>query len=544
MSGIRMIWVVIGALFALMFALNWMTPTWGDDWHRTLPAGDLKTLFVRVAWEYETWTGRLGALIPTYLLLWQYPGGALVFAVLNAGAFCLLLLGIFRNAVGRYPADNALDSVVFCAALIGVWFYTDGFGETILWKTGAVGFLWVVVATAFVIVPYVDLISRAPHVAEPASRKWLVVLPCLVTGTGLEITSAATVVLMGGALLIQWRRRQPIPASCITGAMAYLAGTVVLIGAPGNYVRYTVQTEEAPIDERLLLLIERIFAHSIFTTGLFVALALLGIALALRRPPGTDLKRFAVLFALAWLCALAMIGSPGAVFNARTAFCAEIFFIAAGIALTANLISGTSVRNPALYLPFLLASALFVVDATRTLHQYRTTWQQTQRREELMAAYRKHGVATALLPSYRIPFIAGLHDDLIRGRYFLRDVHGDMPGNGWRNTTFAEDNGFTFALRVSKPYLIYEPELDDGQAFTTIYHDQGVRLVLRREPGMIGSDSVAYLIGRPGSCDATILDTIPAAAGYSWRFDAVALVGPDGSLRKDRCAARGVLGVQ
>jgi hypothetical protein len=99
-----------------------------------------------------------------------------------------------------------------------------------------------------------------------------------------------------------------------------------------------------------------------------------------------------------------------------------------------------------------------------------------------------------------IPHIKELKDDIVDRRYFLRDIHPDQDGNGWRNGTYAQYHGFTFAERIQKPDMIYEPELRNTKRFKPQGEFGDFEFYTRFEKRGFNHTDVLYLIGGKRNC--------------------------------------------
>lgn len=527
--------LVVGTAL-LMLGLNLLTPTWGDDWHRSFPLDRAGQIPAQLLGEYLGWTGRMSVLALTYLFLLQYPGSLVVFAIINALAFSALLVGLFVLATGRWPRRSFDDAAMLLLLLGAAWFGIEAFGEGVLWKTGAIGFLWVSAATLFAVRPYVDLLCDRASPPEPGKGRWIALPGYFLLGMALENLSAATLVVMLAALFECWRMRRPVAGPMAWNCAAYACGFAVLVAAPGNFVRYAMQSDGQPMYARLPALVERIWLQETETTGLLFAIL---VVLVLSVRPGEramDLRRFSAIFGLALLSGLAMIGSTAVAYGGRTAFASEVLLIASLGAAARPLLDQSRTGWP-LIGALLVVGTVLAADMLRTVEQYAATQAQTGRRETLMREYRAAGIRVARLPSYRVPYIDGLHDDLVRRRYFLRDIHGDIPNNGWRNGTFAEDHGFDFALRIDKPFVLFEPTIDDRAHFRQYLNGEQLRIVARDERETFASREVVYLIA-PGSCAAARSAAAAAGYGFDWQEGQVALVRADGMVDNRHCVLR------
>jgi Family of unknown function (DUF6056) len=532
------------AVFVLMFTLNQLTPLWGDDWYRTEPPNF--EFFSRIKAEYLTWTGRVSVLLLTFILFWMYPGSVVLFNVINTVVFCSLLVGIFLAATGRYPKSWRLDGVTLFVALVSIWFFTQGFGEAILWKTGAIAYLWVITAAIFLLNPFVSLMSESRVV--PDTRQRIVLLPIAYgfLALSLENVSVAMLVMMAFALgRARWLEVK-LPRWYVFSLLAQLIGTVILLAAPGNFVRVAAQSDGIPMTRRLGDLLALIWQHGTTITPVFIVIAALLLLLAVRTER-LVLPRLWCWFLFGLLLALAMIGSTGVSFQERTAFVAEVCFVIVVVGLAHAY--WQSVNWAAIWpLPVIgIITAIFLADVSVTLEQYLSTWQQEQRREQLMDYYRAAQMKNILLPSTKVPYIQDLCDDIIDKRYFLRDIHNDIPGNGWRNGTYAKYHGFDFALRVEKPYMIYLPEINDTKSGKIWARGRDYVIFVRQERSVLSAKEVIYLFTPAEYCSLvtnlvltladTTKNTTPVTIAVPDRQD-VAIVAADGKPDTERCAAR------
>ncbi len=547
--------VLCSLCFLLLFALNSFTPLWGDDWWRAVPAHDFTDIFRRIGEEYQTWGGRLWVLLLTFLFLLKYPASQVLFNLVNSAAFCLLLAGIFRGAVGRCPGRERTDPILLSFAFFSVWFFTQAMGETVLWKTGAIGYLWVLTAAVHVLTPFIDLLADEAPAADSRWRLWGLPVFAAVWATGLETVSLSLTLFMLYALLAACLQKITPKRWYWHVFSGQLVGTLALVTSPGNWVRAVRSDDGMGVAYRVGALVRTLWQHVTVEVPILYALAAALVFLLLTRRRAA-LQRFYFWLMLGLMMALAMAGSSGASFGQRTAFPAEICFITALVALGGQLLTLPRIqtlRAQLLLLPLYGALAgVLGADMVKTFEQYLAVRQQTGRRQELMAEYKALGVRRILLPSMRIPYIEGLKDDIVAGRFFLRDLHPDMPGNAWRNSTYAQYYGFAFANRLGVPHVICAPELVDGRRFTPLGSIGGLCVYLRRESYGWRTRDVLYCISdRRPLVDLRELRVVPVdyrqlnfddrEQGYhkvTAQVDAVALVAADGTQMADRFIAR------
>ncbi|MBE9608792.1 DUF6056 family protein [Chitinilyticum piscinae] len=481
------------SVFALLLLLNTWTPTWGDDWYRSLPPEDAGRMLAQIGDEYRNWTGRAGVLLATFVMLARWPLALVIFNLLNALAFCLLLAALFRIAAGRWPGARRTDLLSLLLAWMGVWFFTESFGEAVLWKTGAIAYLWVMLGALCFATPYLELLLDQEPTTDSRWRIWLWPLGSFWLGMALENVSA--VLIIACAISLLYRGLRTLPRWYLANAAALLAGAAVLFAAPGNAVRFAMQDDHLPMTQRLGSLLLTIWQHTTQVAPIAVVLLLL-LVLNLTTRQGAELKRSWLLALTGLLLALAMVGSTGINFATRTAFPAEILWIATALALAHPLWDRG--WQAFWHLPLLgILIPVLGADVLTTLEQNHATQQQTARREELMRLYQQQGVHRIVLPSLQIPYLPQITDDFAKGRYFLRDIHGDTHGNGWRNGTYAVVHGFEFATRLPQTHVIYLPEISN---MTIISSGADYLLLQRHESSGWGSQRVLYLLQAQAAC--------------------------------------------
>jgi len=528
------------AVFLLMFTLNQLTPLWGDDWYRTGAPG--LEFLTRIKDEYFMWTGRLSVLLLTYVFFWMYPGSVVFFNIVNAIVFSLLVLAMFVAATGRRPQSLRKDGATLGTALISIWFFSQGFGETILWKTGAIAYLWVITAAIWLLNPFLSLLSESRISPNSRFRIWCLPFAYLILAMSLENVSMAMFAMMTFAIVRAKQQNLKLPRWYFLAMLGQLVGTLTLLLAPGNFVRMGAQSDSVPMTRRLYDLFVLIWQHGTTITPVFIVIAVLLVLLALRGK-SLALPRLWCWFLFGLLLALAMIVSTGVNFQERTAFVSEVCFSI----VVVGLVHAYWTNWMSLWaLPVTgIALVIFAADVSVTLDQYVATARQEQRREQLMTYYRAANLKNIVLPSTQVPYVSGLRDDIIDKRYFLRDIHMDIPGNGWRNGTYAKYHGFDFALRIDRPYMIFLPEIDDPRSSEIWAKGADFVIFARQESAIWSTKRVMYLFSPVEHCslDANMTlfpkdpTQLPLTIAVPNRQD-VAAVDASGLVSQAQCIAR------
>ncbi len=245
--------IVTGAaLFALMLLLNFMCPYLSDDWHFMfvwedfLPTDDPKRVdsfgdIITSMRNYYAMSG--GRVVPhfiTYCLL-LFPKW--VFNILNSAMFVVLTVLLYRISLCYLKSSPKWLYPMVCLMVLHL---LPGFGDNVLWISGAVNYLWMAVLMLCCIY---WLIARAENALF---RECLLMLPVFML-------SAATNEVTGGMLMIAvairficLKKRSVI--RLVMFLAAEIPGMLLVILAPGNEMRIR-HAEEQGIDMDTPLLV-------------------------------------------------------------------------------------------------------------------------------------------------------------------------------------------------------------------------------------------------------------------------------------------------
>ena len=230
-------------IFLLMYALNYFMPLHRDDYEYSLiwltnqHIASLPDVMESLWRHYLLHGGRMVAFFfLDVFLLW----GKGIFDIANALMFLILivLLTIHARRDWRFWQEPRLFAVMGAFA----WLSFPHFGEVAVWKCGAAVYLWTGVFAALFLVPY-NLQCRAMAQQTPPVRNWLIA-PMLVLGVlaGWSVENLAVTVFVLTAGLSWWARRKgAMPLWMPAGAFGAFVGLVLLVAAPGNFVRYDAQ---------------------------------------------------------------------------------------------------------------------------------------------------------------------------------------------------------------------------------------------------------------------------------------------------------------
>ena len=235
--------LVAAGIFALMYVLNHLMPLHRDDydysmiWQTGRHIASLSDVMESLHRHYLLHGGRMVAFffLDVFLLL-----GKEIFDVANALMFLLfvVLLTIHARRDGRFWQEPG----IFAAMGILAWLSFPHFGEVVVWKCGAAVYLWTGVIVALFLVPY-NLHWKTMDKGDTSARHWLIA-PMFLLGVlaGWSVENlAVTVFVLAAGLSWQAKRKGDLPLWMPAGAFGALTGLVLLVAAPGNFVRYDAQ---------------------------------------------------------------------------------------------------------------------------------------------------------------------------------------------------------------------------------------------------------------------------------------------------------------
>lgn len=227
--------------FILVLILNRLYPLFADDWSYSFIYGgndrvkNIKDIFISQYRHYFMWGGRtIVHLIAQFLLFIP----AWIADILNSIAYILLTFLIYKIVRIGEAKESPL---VFIFIQLFLWFLLPAFGEDFLWITGSANYLW---GTLFIILffyPYCKLIFNNSQKQDKSILKATLFFICGgIAGWTNENTALAMII--GCILILLWIKisKEKIPYWAISGTIGALLGYILMVSAPGNYVRYQI----------------------------------------------------------------------------------------------------------------------------------------------------------------------------------------------------------------------------------------------------------------------------------------------------------------
>ena len=230
-----------------MLVLNQLTPLTSDDFHYsykdnlyTEPVHDVVPDSERVASlgdifdsqykHYFNWGGRTVAhTLAQFFLMYDKS----FFDTANAVAYVLLLLMIsfhIKGKIGRLPGIIVLVNAALFA-------FAPGFGQDFFWLTGACNYLWCgLLSFSYLLAFRFQMEQEEPVIKGfiPGILYGLLGIICGWTNENIAVTMVVLAVLFNGYTYL---RKGKCYRWSIFALLGTLLGAVMLIGAPGNFVR-------------------------------------------------------------------------------------------------------------------------------------------------------------------------------------------------------------------------------------------------------------------------------------------------------------------
>lgn len=233
--------MTIGFGFAILL-FNLLTPMLADDYSYTFSWYDRSS--ITTLWgaclsmyaHYFSWGGRIIThFIATVFLLIGKP----VFNIFNTAAYCWLAYLIYRYASVHAKKGHLL---IYLAVHLCIWFAVPAFGQDFLWLIGACNYLWPAVFIFTFIWPYYQYVMTGKLLSNKILIGFMPILG-LLAGWGNENTSGAGIFFTGILLLTGRRLGKKLPRWMLLGFGSQIVGFLIMIAAPGNYLRLESSSE-------------------------------------------------------------------------------------------------------------------------------------------------------------------------------------------------------------------------------------------------------------------------------------------------------------
>ena len=369
MSKKNQIILILLGIFLMMLILNMFTPLIADDYSYSFKLNNerivnLIDVFNYQLWHYFNWGGMViaHAIAQTFLI---FPKD--VFNVFNSIVYTLVVYLIYLNVKG----DNKKDEPLFLLAIhFCLWFLQPVFGQTCLWLVGSCNYLW----TMFFILLFLWFFRKNSK-KNSALKMILMFLFGIIAGWTNENTAFGLIVILVGIMLTdKYQKHIKILGYKISGLIGTILGFIILIVAPGNFVRESSMSDESSL---MIKLLKRIIDDTIsfvdYCLPLLIGIVIL-ISIYIYKKKKYDLMSI-VFLAGSILTVYAMVLSP--TFPARAWFGVITFAIIAAMILLYQLVDLERIFKFIMGDVIVIASIIYVSSylvGFNDIKELRNTW--------------------------------------------------------------------------------------------------------------------------------------------------------------------------
>ncbi|AXA34083.1 DUF6056 family protein [Francisella adeliensis] len=221
---------IIVFLFCYFFFLNYCQPLTMDDFSRaTVDTLVNHSFFSWLYVDYTSWTGRISAQALVYILFSKTYATAsiLVINILNSIALSVFMIFSFKLVTRNRYSIKSKD-FVFYAFLFMLMFGHTGFIGEAIWKTVAIQYFWGF--TLLTVLFYYLLVKEEDY-------KVISLLVGLFIGIYNEQFVGVLMILCLAYFFERYLVKSRINIGVVFFAIGCFIGGMILVAAPGNYVR-------------------------------------------------------------------------------------------------------------------------------------------------------------------------------------------------------------------------------------------------------------------------------------------------------------------
>ena len=224
-------------VFFVIFLLNIKTSLTGDDYvytfiHNTQTRiSSFDDILESQYSHYYSWGGR--SIVHTIAQLLLLIDDNLIIRLINSIAFVSFIVCIQYHIKGKRANSGSLILILFTL----VWFLQPAFGETILWLTGSVNYLWGTLIILLFLLPYRLCENTATTNVKISIYSLIMLFGGVIAGWTNENTAAAMIVMILVWIFLNLRNKQHVPLWAYSGLIGSVIGYIIMISAPGNFVR-------------------------------------------------------------------------------------------------------------------------------------------------------------------------------------------------------------------------------------------------------------------------------------------------------------------
>jgi hypothetical protein len=237
-KGYWISWGILAGLFIYMFSLNFLMPLHRDDYEYSLIWGTLQRIttmqevFQSLQLHYFAHGGRMiDFFVLDSFLLW----GKQWFNPFNAFLFVFLMILIYWHS--QHKVTMRLNPYILGLIILFCWFGLPDFALVNIWMTGSCVYLLTAVLIFSFLLPYHFEFLGKPIVGNGYITSIGMFLFGIVAGWTVENTAATMVMIIAAIDFFVYKKKR-LKKWMTAGLAGAVIGFLLLVVAPGNYVRY------------------------------------------------------------------------------------------------------------------------------------------------------------------------------------------------------------------------------------------------------------------------------------------------------------------
>jgi hypothetical protein len=264
-------------LFSMIYILNMIYPLFAEDWDYSFiwtPDGpssgrveSITDIIISQYRHYIWWGGRSVVHAIDQILLLSGEGWA---DLINSLIFLLFIYLIYK--ISNYKKELSLS--VFVAIFLLFWFFQPSFFDTVIWITGSANYLWGTLLSVSLMYPYyIHFRKYTDEIGKKDSVLLIFIIFVLgvLAGWTNENIGIALVIYILLIFVLLKKEHKKIHKWMISGLIGVLIGSLILLSAPGNYIRMNAANHfwsAMPILD--LILYKTIFLSKIYIKNILI----------------------------------------------------------------------------------------------------------------------------------------------------------------------------------------------------------------------------------------------------------------------------------
>ncbi len=401
--------IFIFFIFLTIVILYILTPLIGDDFVYSFiyqtndKLSSIGDIIKSQSLHYDKWGGRTVVHFIDQLILYNY--NPLKADILNSLAYTALIIVSYIHITAKKVFNINLLVVVFCL----MWFVQPVFAETTLWITGSCNYLWGTLIILLFLLPYRLYNNNRKNKYIQAILIVALLSGGIIAGWTNENTAAAMIIMIVASIYYYKSQKWNIPIWAYAGLIGAIIGYILMIAAPGNFVR----ASEAPSLSVFLIT----YRFLTYTQRFVLYLGLLNLALIVCYIIYKNIShlnrqkdfRYILIYLLGVIISIyTMLASPS--FPARAWFGTICFNIIAFGIMYRQLCSIDEFMKKIKIIVFIGSILIFAAsyyDAFKDVSNINNIWKE---RETVIAEKKKQGDTSVTFKEYQAKTRFGLGD--------------------------------------------------------------------------------------------------------------------------------------